>query len=206
MALRICEDHKESLPDKELAWLPRDTVKAQEYLSAMNFALTFARENRARMMEVFSAIARRYVNGKVEQTIDIHHNYCAVEKHFGREVLVHRKGATSAMKGQTCIIPGSMGTPSYIVRGLGNPESFMSCSHGAGRCMGRNQACRTLSVEECNKAMNGIVHGQWSRDRKGHLDLSEAPQAYKNIDEVMAAQSDLVEVLVKLRPLGVVKG
>ena len=155
---------------------------------------------------IASEIVQRYTGCRMEQTIDIHHNYCAVENHFGREVLVHRKGATSAMKGQTGIIPGSMGSASYIVRGRGNPESFMSSSHGAGRCMGRNQACRSLSVEECNKAMAGIVHGQWSRDRKGHLDLSEAPQAYKDIDEVMAAQSDLVEVLVKLQPLGVVKG
>ena len=206
MALRICDEHKVPLPDKDLAWLPRDAAKAREYLDAMNFALAFARENRARMMEVFSDIARQHTGCRIEQTLDIHHNYCAVEKHFGREVLVHRKGATSAMKGQTGIIPGSMGSSSYIVRGLGNPESFMSCSHGAGRRMGRNEACRSLSVAECDKAMAGIVHGQWSRDRKGHLDLSEAPQAYKNIDEVMASQSDLVEALVKLTPLGVVKG
>jgi len=206
MALRVCEDHKEPLPDKELAWLPRDTSKAQEYLSAMNFALAFAKENRAHMMESFSEIVRRLTSCRIEQALDIHHNYCAVEKHFGREVLVHRKGATSAVKGQAGIIPGSMGSSSYVVRGLGNPESFMSCAHGAGRRMGRNEACRTLSVDDCNRAMAGIVHSQWSRDRKGHLDLSEAPQAYKDIDEVMAAQSDLVEILVKLKPLGVVKG
>jgi tRNA-splicing ligase RtcB len=99
-----------------------------------------------------------------------------------------------------------MGTSSYIVKGLGNPDSFMSCSHGAGRTMGRKEACRKLSVEECDKAMEGIVFGRWGRGRKGQPDLSEAPQAYKNIDEVIAAQSDLVEVVTKLRPLGVIKG
>jgi tRNA-splicing ligase RtcB len=121
-------------------------------------------------------------------------------------VAVHRKGATSARAGEIGIIPGSMGTSSYIVKGLGNAQSFQSSSHGAGRCMGRNDACRRLTVEECDRAMEGVVFGRWGQDRRGNLDLSEAPQAYKNIDEVIAAETDLVEVLTQLRRLGVIKG
>jgi len=205
-AQRLCEKSDVELTSKDLAWLPRNSSEAGEYLAAMSFALRFAAKNRELMMERFSQIVCRRAHCRIGQEINIHHNYCAVERHFGREVLVHRKGATSANKGQMGIIPGSMGTPSYIVRGLGNPESFMSCSHGAGRAMGRNEACRRLSVEECDKAMAGIVFGRWSKGRRGELDLSEAPQAYKNIDDVISAQSDLVEVVTRLKPLGVIKG
>ncbi|OGV61262.1 MAG: hypothetical protein A2283_07325 [Lentisphaerae bacterium RIFOXYA12_FULL_48_11] len=206
VAQRLCEKHDVPLTSGDLAWLPKNSSEADEYLAAMNFALRFAARNRELMMERFSEIVCHRAHCHVTQMINIHHNYCAAERHFGREVLVHRKGATSANKGQMGIIPGSMGTSSYIVRGKGNPESFMSCSHGAGRTMGRNEACRKLSVEECDKAMEGIVFGRWSKDRKGRLDLSEAPQAYKNIDEVMTSQSDLVEIVAKLKPLGVIKG
>ncbi len=129
-----------------------------------------------------------------------------MENHFGRNVWVHRKGATSAREGQMGIIPGSMGTSSYIVRGKGNPESFHSCSHGAGRCIGRKQASRTLKVEDCDKAMEGIVYGRWGTDRKGNVDLGEAPQAYKDIDVVMESQKDLVDIVTQLRPLAVIKG
>ena len=205
LAHGICEKKDIELPDAELAFLPRDTAEADEYLTAMNFALRFARRNRELMMETFSAIVCARTGCKSLQSINIHHNYCALENHFGRDVLVHRKGATSAKKGEMGIIPGSMGTPSYIVRGLGEPESFMSSSHGAGRTMGRNEACRRFTKEECDKAMGDIVHW-WGTDRKGRPDLSETPQAYKNIDEVMAAQSDLTEIVTKLKPLGVVKG
>ena len=206
VARKLCEKQDVPLTSGDLAWLPRNSEEADEYLAAMNFALKFATKNRDMMMERFAGIACRRAGCHVTQMINIHHNYCAPEKHFGREVLVHRKGATLANKGLMGIIPGSMGTSSYIVRGLGNPESFMSCSHGAGRTMGRKEACRKLSVEECDKAMEGIVFGRWGRGRKGQPDLSEAPQAYKNIDEVIAAQSDLVEVVTKLHPLGVIKG
>ena len=206
LAQKLCEKKDVSLPSRDLAWLPRDSEEAAEYLAAMGYALKFAARNRELMMERFSEIVCRRAHCHVAQMVNIHHNYCAVERHFGRDVLVHRKGATAANKGQMGIIPGSMGTASFIVRGLGNPDSFMSCSHGAGRIMGRNEACRKLSVEECDKAMEGVVFGRWSKDRRGHLDLSEAPQAYKNIDEVMLAQSDLVEIVARLRPLGVIKG
>jgi len=181
----------------------------------MNFALRYALENRHRMMRSFKQ-ALTDAAGKVEfkQEVNIHHNYAACEEHFGRRVWVHRKGATSAREGEIGIIPGSMGTSSYIVRGLGNPDSFMSCSHGAGRRMGRNEACRSLSVDDCDKAMAGIAFDRWSKFRskwkkggdKGLLDLGEAPLAYKDIDEVIKAELDLVEPVVKLSPLAVAKG
>ncbi|NQT91414.1 MAG: RtcB family protein [Lentisphaerae bacterium] len=206
LAQKRCEKQGIDLVSKDLAWLSGDTSEADEYLAAMEFALRFAHENRSLMMERFADIVSRVTSCRLTESVNIHHNYCHKEEHFGQTVYVHRKGATSAMKGQMGIIPGSMGTPSYIVRGRGNPESFMSCSHGAGRCMGRKQACRILGEKECDKAMEGVVHGRWRRTRKGDLDLSEAPQAYKNIEEVMEAQSDLVEIVTRLHPLGVIKG
>jgi tRNA-splicing ligase RtcB len=121
--------------------------------------------------------------------------------HYGREVLVHRKGATRASQDTIGIIPGSMGSSSYIVRGLGNPESFESCAHGAGRRMGRKQAMRSLDLAEEQKKMNGIAHDLRSR---GALD--EAPGAYKDIDEVMRQQQDLVSITVTLKPLASIKG
>jgi tRNA-splicing ligase RtcB len=206
LAQKTCTRKGVSLPSRDLAYLQRGTKESQEYLAAMEFALRFAARNRELMMEHLSRIACGILSCEAGQTVHIHHNYCAEEEHFGQNVLVHRKGATSARQGEMGVIPGSMGTPSYIVRGLGNPDSFMSCSHGAGRCMGRREANRTLDVEACNRAMEGIVFGRWSRNRRGKLDLSEAPQAYKDIEEVIGAQSDLVEVVTRLKPLGVIKG
>jgi tRNA-splicing ligase RtcB len=135
--------------------------------------------------------------------INIAHNYARWESHFGTNVIVHRKGATSAREGEIGIIPGSQGTKSYIVQGKGNPESFQSCSHGAGRSMGRKQAQRELNLEEEIAKLNdkGIVHS--IRQTK---DLDEAPGAYKDINVVMENQSDLVEILVELNPLAVIKG
>jgi tRNA-splicing ligase RtcB len=205
-ALRFCEKNKITLPSKDLAYFPADTPEAGEYLAAMNFAMRFASRNRELIMKRFAESASSVLKCGIKPVVNIHHNFCSRETHFGRELMVHRKGATSAFSAQIGVIPGSMGTPSYIVKGKGNPESFMSCSHGAGRRMGRNEACRKLSLEECNRAMEGIVFGAWSRGRKGDIDPSEAPQAYKDIGEVIAAQSDLVEVVTKLIPLGVIKG
>jgi tRNA-splicing ligase RtcB len=189
-----------------LAFLPIGTKEAREYIEAMNFALRFAAANRAAMMTAFEAAVESEIACSFSDRINIHHNYAALENHFGKNVWVHRKGATEARIGQLGIIPGSMGTASYIVRGLGNPESFQSCSHGAGRAMGRKEASRTLTVEDCDKAMAGVVYGRWGTDRSGNVDLGEAPGAYKDIDLVMSAQKDLVEIVTKLRPLGVVKG
>ncbi|MCG8572479.1 MAG: RtcB family protein [Spirochaetes bacterium] len=201
-----------ALPDKNLAFLHMEG-QGQKYIHDMNFALSYAMENRRKMMEIFKEIMTDFFkNIEFTQEINIHHNYAALESHFGKKVWVHRKGATAASKDLKGIIPGSMGTASYIVQGLGNPQSFMSCSHGAGRVLGRKEACRRLTVEECNKAMAGVVFDRWSKYRgwgkkKNNLyDLSEAPLAYKNIDTVIEAQDDLVIPLVKLKPLGVVKG
>jgi tRNA-splicing ligase RtcB len=215
-ALRLNEQWKAAIPDSQLAFLPADSAQGQAYIRDMNFALDYARENRRRMME---ALKREvlYVMPNVTFTreVNIHHNYAALENHFGRNVWVHRKGATSAKAGETGIIPGSMGTASYIVEGLGNPESYMSCSHGAGRRMGRAEACRQLSKEACDKAMEGIVFdgfrtakGKFGRDpsRGAVYDLEEAPAAYKDIEDVIDSELDLIKPIVKLRPLGVVKG
>lgn len=189
-----------------LAFLPIDTEEAQKYIMSMNLALEFALANRERMMEIFKDCIISVCNCSFDDPINIHHNYAALENHFGKNVWVHRKGATSAVKGELGIIPGSMGTSSYIVRGLGNKDSFCSCSHGAGRVMGRAEFCRTHTIEECDSAMGEVVFSGWGKDRKGNTDISEAPQAYKDIDIVMESQKDLVEIVVKLTPLGVLKG
>lgn len=205
-----------ALPCPDLAFLPTDSPEGQAYIRDMNFALAYAFENRTRMMQAFRGVVGEFLPGiTFPEEINIHHNYAALETHFGRDLWIHRKGATSAQKDQMGIIPGSMGASSYIVRGLGNPESFTSCSHGAGRRMGRMEAGRRLTLEECNHAMEGIVFDRWHSAKSGFgrkkgkgsgYDFGEAPQAYKDIDQVMASQGDLVEPVVKLRPLGVVKG
>ena len=135
--------------------------------------------------------------------INIAHNYAAWENHFEENVIVHRKGATRARVGEIGIIPGSQGTKSYIVEGLGNPDSFLSCSHGAGRAMSRSEAVRSLSLEDevARLEAQGIVHAI-----RGQKDLEEAAGAYKNIDEVMANQTDLVKIVTELAPVAVIKG
>jgi tRNA-splicing ligase RtcB len=205
VARYLCAKWASSVSD-DLAFLPLASQGGHDYREAMEFALAFALENRSRMMQHFQSVACGFLACTVEKTINIHHNYAAMENHFGENVMVHRKGATKATETTVGIIPGSMGTKSYIVTGKGNPESFMSCSHGAGRVMSRSEFNKTHSVEECNKAMEGIVYGRWGHDRKGRVDLSEAPQAYKDIGDVMANQVDLVTPIVELTPLGVMKG
>ena len=201
-----------NLPDPDLAFLPIGESDGHNYFRDMNFALRYAEENRRRMMAVLKATFAEFVpEAEFVREIDIHHNYAAFEEHFGEMLCIHRKGATSAKPDEIGIIPGSMGTASYIVRGLGNPESFMSCSHGAGRAMSRIAACSNLTVAECDQAMAGIVCERWKPFRrygksKGFTDLSEAPQAYKPIDAVIAAETDLVEPLVRLTPLASLKG
>ena len=191
----------------ELAYLPADTSEATEYIAAMEFCLRFAKANRELMMDRLKTIVFEAVGGAQQsEEICTHHNYAAWEEHYGKRVLVHRKGAVRMFKGDIGIIPGSMGTPSYIVEGLGNPEAFMSASHGAGRKMSRAEADKTISEEQANKSMEGVVFGRWSRDRKGRLDVSECPLAYKDIEEVIQQELDLIKPLVKLQPLGVLKG
>lgn len=198
--------------NKDLAYLPLDYYRAQDYIRDMNFALEYALENRFRMMNCFKN-AVSDVLGDIDfvEEVNIHHNYAAKEKHYGENYWIHRKGATSAKDGEIGIIPGSMGTNSYIVKGLGNRDSFCSCSHGAGRTMSRRAASEKFTPQECDNAMGDVVYDYWKFNRhkrkgKRTLDLSEAPLAYKDIDKVIESQLDLIEPIVKLKPLGVVKG
>ena len=211
-AMQLCERFYSPLPCMDLAFLPIQEPDGHNYFRDMNFALKYAFENRQRMMSVCKEIIAEFIpETNFIREVNIHHNYAAFEEHFGETLCIHRKGATSAKLDEIGIIPGSMGSASYIVRGLGNPESFMSCSHGAGRRMSRTVACSSLTVAECDKAMEGIVCDRWhsvKRYCKGKkvIDLSEAPQAYKDIENVIASESDLVAIQVRLTPLAVVKG
>ncbi len=201
LAIKLNEKIKLVPPKQDLAGLYMDSNEGQEYFEAMNYALKFAAENRRQLLEQFYSIfSLETKSQKILKEVSIHHNYASIEEHFGKEVIVHRKGAIRAEKGELGIIPGSMGTPSYIVEGLGNPESFRSCSHGAGRVMSRRQANKTITKEMADKSMGDIVHKGWRKD------FSEAPMAYKDIEEVMDNQKDLVQRVIKLTPLGVVKG
>ncbi|MFO7810251.1 MAG: RtcB family protein [Candidatus Delongbacteria bacterium] len=189
---------------KDLAYLPADSFEAQNYLIEMNYCVRFAYANRKEMMnQICSSFTDTLGDLEFGDMINIAHNYASKELQYGEEVFVHRKGATSARKGETGIIPGSQGSKSYIVIGLGNPKSFTSCSHGAGRRMGRNEAKRSLDLEAEIKRLDdqGIIHGMMNRN-----DLDEAAGAYKDIDQVMNAQKDLVEIIVELSPVAVVKG
>jgi tRNA-splicing ligase RtcB len=143
------------------------------------------------------------INVKYEPVINIAHNYASWETHFNKKVILHRKGATSAKAGEIGTIPGSQGTKSYIAEGLGNPESFMSCSHGAGRVMGRKQAVCTLNLEEEQRKLDnqGIIHAIYTQQ-----DLEEASSACKDISQVMAFQNDPVKIKVELSPMAVAKG
>jgi tRNA-splicing ligase RtcB len=202
-AQALCERWHVQLPDDDLAFLPMDDQAGNDYLTAMSFCLEFAQASRDHMMSAILKIIGEVTGGQEVYRVNIHHNYAALENHYGENVWVHRKGATRARAGETGIIPGSMGASSYIVEGLGNPESFNSCSHGAGRKLGRKQAERTLDLAEEQAKMDalGIVHGMRNKSN-----LDEAPGAYKDIDAVMTDQADLVRPIVKLRPLGSIKG
>jgi tRNA-splicing ligase RtcB (3'-phosphate/5'-hydroxy nucleic acid ligase) len=190
-------------PEWGLAHLAVDSDLGAEYLEVMRFCLRFARENRRLMAEtVRGAIERRLPGVLPSAEIDVHHNYAAVEEHFGERVVVHRKGAVRAEG--TVLVPGSMGTASYVCRGLENPESFLSCSHGAGRVMGRKAAMRAFPREQ---VMHELEEAGVRLFKAKKHDLSEeAPAAYKDIEDVMRYQSDLVEPLVRLTPIGVIKG
>ncbi len=200
-AREFCRKHGLALPTDDLAYLPLDSSPGEEYWQAMQFCLEFATANRRLMMERLSEIFLRVTGYPVQRTVTIHHNFASREKHFGRDLIIHRKGATQAFKGQEGIIPGSMGANSYITVGLGNEESFQSCSHGAGRRMGRKAAQRSLDLAEEQRKMKGIVYDLNTRRK-----LDEAPDAYKDIHRVMEEQQDLAKPVVKLQPLGVIKG
>ena len=193
-----------NLPDKDLAYFSEGTEHFDDYVEAVEWAQDFARWNRHLMMEQIVAAVRD--SGEVRpfvaelKAINCHHNYVARERHYGQNILVTRKGAVRAHEGDMGIIPGSMGARSYIVRGKGNVESFMSCSHGAGRAMSRAEAKRRFSVEDHKRMTEGV------ECRKDADVIDETPAAYKPIEAVMAAQSDLVEIVHTLRQVVCVKG
>jgi tRNA-splicing ligase RtcB (3'-phosphate/5'-hydroxy nucleic acid ligase) len=189
---------------RQLAGLPMDSEEGQMYMREMQYCINFAFANRKQMMDtVTEIIGDHYTGVSFSDLINIAHNYASQEKHFGEQLIIHRKGATSAKKGEYCIIPGSQGSNSYLATGKGNPESFESCSHGAGRIMGRKEAQRSL-VLETERGMlekKGIIHSLFTRK-----DLDEASGAYKDISLVMKLQADLIDIKTELQPLAVVKG
>lgn len=190
------------LPDVDLAYLPEGTEHFNQYMRAVSWAQRFARINRQLMMDAVLRVLERFFVGIAvdEVAVNCHHNYVNTEKHFGRNVLLTRKGAVRAQTGDLGIVPGSMGAKSFIVRGKGHPESFCSCSHGAGRAMSRNAARKRFTLDD---------HAQATADvecRKDAGVLDETPGAYKDIDAVMTAQADLVEVLHTLKQIVCIKG
>lgn len=189
---------------RDLSYFLKDSANFDLYLKEMNYCMAFALNNRKLMMErVKEAFIDIIPDVEFSNFINKPHNFAAYETHFGNEVMVHRKGATRAEKGEWGMIPGSQGTNSYLVIGKGNPESFNSCSHGAGRVMSRAKARKTLDLksEMARLQERGIIHAIRNRS-----DLDEAPSSYKDIKEVMALQEDLVEIKVELTPLAVIKG
>ena len=191
-------------PELNLPFLPLKTKEFNEYWSEMQYCIDFGLCNRKLIMQrIEEVISDAIPNVEFEPMINIAHNYAAWETHFDEACIVHRKGATSAKMSEIGIIPGSQGTSSYIVEGLGNPLSFMSCSHGAGRVMSRTEAVKSLNlVEEIQKLdEKGIVHAIRCQE-----DLEEASSAYKNIEEVIGQETDLVKIRTHLFPIAVIKG
>ena len=196
--------HSVVKPELRLAFLPLRTQEFNDYWAEMQYCVEFALCNRRLMMERIQEVIADALPGiEFEPMINIAHNYAAWEHHYGKNVIVHRKGATLAREGIIGIIPGSQGTASYIVEGLGNPDSFNSCSHGAGRLMSRTAAVKTLSLEDEVKKLNdqGIVHAIRSQ-----RDLEEAAGAYKDIEQVINNELDLVKILTCMLPIAVIKG
>ncbi|MDO9434161.1 RtcB family protein [Hydrogenophaga sp.] len=203
LAKQDAERHQRNLPDKDLAYFEEGAEHFDDYVRGVGWAQRFAMKNREVMMANLIATVRKVITKPFEshvEAVNCHHNYVQKERHFGEDVFVTRKGAVSAKRGELGIIPGSMGARSYIVRGLGNPESFESCSHGAGRVMSRTKAKKMFTVEDQIKATQGV------ECRKDADVIDEIPMAYKDIDAVMAAQQDLVEVVHTLKQVVCVKG
>lgn len=191
-------------PELNLPFLPLKTKEFNEYWSEMQYCIDFGLCNRKLIMQrIEEVISDAIPNVEFEPMINIAHNYAAWETHFDEACIVHRKGATSAKMGEIGIIPGSQGTSSYIVEGLGNPLSFMSCSHGAGRVMSRTEAVKSLNLAEEIQKLDekGIVHAIRCQE-----DLEEASSAYKNIEEVIGQETDLVKIRTHLFPIAVIKG
>ena len=203
LAQEDMRQHMANLPDKNLAYFQEGSKHYDDYMEAVSWAQDFARHNREVMMSRVLAALSRIVTKPFmtqQEAVNCHHNYVQKETHFGEEVLITRKGAVSAQKGQMGIIPGSMGAKSFIVRGLGNEESFCSCSHGAGRTMSRTAAKKRFTVDDQIRA---TAHVECRKDSDV---IDEIPMAYKDIDAVMAAQASLVEIVHTLRQVVCVKG
>ncbi|MDC8760951.1 RtcB family protein [Janthinobacterium fluminis] len=203
LAKQDMRTHFINLPDQDLAYLPEGTQHYDDYIEAVSWAQKFARTNREVMMQNLIAAVRSVIAKPFEthvEAVNCHHNYVQRERHFGEDVLVTRKGAVSARPGELGIIPGSMGAKSYIVRGKGNEESFHSCSHGAGRTMSRTEAKRRFTLDDQITATEGV------ECRKDVNVIDEIPMAYKDIDAVMHAQRDLVDVVHILKQVVCVKG
>ncbi|MEM7136643.1 MAG: RtcB family protein [Myxococcota bacterium] len=193
--------HNAELPDPDLAVFLAGTREMEDYRRDLFWAQRYAKHNREVMLRLYQdVLLKLFPKAKFDKAVACHHNYVSEEFHFGEEVLVTRKGAISARSGEMGIIPGSMGTRSYIVRGLGNPESFRSASHGAGRRMSRGKAKRSFSLEDLKTQTEGV------ECRKDRTVIDEIPGAYKDIDQVMANQRDLVEVVAQLKQVMCVKG
>jgi tRNA-splicing ligase RtcB len=195
--------HQVNLPDRDLAYFAEGSPHFADYVRAVGWAQKFARLNRELMMQQVVQAAKKSLRKNFDshvEAVNCHHNYVQQERHFGRDVFVTRKGAVSAKLDELGIIPGSMGARSYIVRGKGNPESFESCSHGAGRAMSRGEARRRFTLEDHRRATAGV------ECRKDKDVIDETPMAYKDIDAVMEAQKDLVEVVHTLKQVVCVKG
>ena len=192
-----------NLPNRDLAYFPEGTQHFDDYVEAVEWAQEFARANREIMMHNVVRAVRAAIPKPFEshlEAVNCHHNYVSRENHFGENVLVTRKGAVSARRGELGIIPGSMGARSFIVRGLGNDDSFHSCSHGAGRKMSRTEARKRFSLEDHRNATLGV------ECRKDADVIDETPAAYKDIDAVMEAQKNLVEIVHTLKQVVCVKG
>ena len=196
--------HSVVKPELRLSFLPWGTKEFEMYWNEMRFCIDFALCNRRLMMQRIEEVIADALPGiEFEPMINIAHNYAAFEHHYGEDVIVHRKGATLAREGVVGIIPGSQGTASYIVEGVGNPESFCSCSHGAGRVMSRSAAIKTLDMAEevAQLEAKGIVHAIRCQD-----DMQEASGAYKDIETVIKNELDLVKIKTRLLPIAVIKG
>jgi tRNA-splicing ligase RtcB len=202
LAKKDAERNNVALPDRDLAYFPEGAQHFDDYVEAVGWAQDYARANREEMMDLVLGAMRRHLPSfeVTEEAVNCHHNYVERESHYGERVWVTRKGAIRAGAGELGIIPGSMGARSYIVRGKGAAESFLSCAHGAGRKMSRNAAQKCFKVEDLVHQTHGVI----CRKDKGVID--EIPGAYKNIDEVMANQSDLVDVVHTLKQVICVKG
>jgi tRNA-splicing ligase RtcB len=206
IAIELNEMWFSQVPKKwELAFLPTSSEHGRAYINEMIYAVRFADANRMLMLERVKEAFINHIPTTFydHDVVHIAHNFARIENHFGKNVMVHRKGSTPAYKGQLGLIPGSQGSNSYIVEGKGNPESFMSCAHGAGRALGRRKAKENLVLKDEIKILDdqGIIHG--IRKIK---DLEEATGAYKDINEVMNLQKNLVKIIRKLQPLAVIKG